>query len=143
MPYSQPAHTTTRRIPRILIAGLLVVTAATTAALGYPLLASSAPRPTSPSDALRSEPRGAAPAAAPDLPDAGDLRDRGLTLLRRLDRFRQSPGRPPRDAAPGPPGDEAPGRPPRDGTPGRPGAPAPGRPDDAPPGPPRAPAPGL
>src|SRR5687767_10544352 len=41
MTYSEPARTTTRRIPRILVAGLLVVIAAIAAALGHPLLASS------------------------------------------------------------------------------------------------------
>ena len=44
MTYSEPARTTTRRIPRILVAGLLVVIAAIAAALGYPLLASSSSR---------------------------------------------------------------------------------------------------
>jgi zinc D-Ala-D-Ala carboxypeptidase len=153
MAYSKPARPTTRRIPRLLVTGLLVVSAATTAALGYPLLASSSARDASAIDVLRSERpwpplpppravgeavsptdvprgerRGAAPAAAPDLPDAGDLRDRGLALLRRLDRFRQSPGRPPDGAAPGPPGRPgaaAPGPPPRAAAPGRLGAAAP------------------
>ncbi len=39
--YREPARTTTRRIPRILVAGLLVVIAAIAAASGYELLASS------------------------------------------------------------------------------------------------------
>src|SRR5690242_1558010 len=52
---SEPARTTTRRIPRILVAGLLVV-AAIAAALGYRLLASSASTAASPIDVLRSEP---------------------------------------------------------------------------------------
>jgi hypothetical protein len=41
MSYSEPARTTTRRIPRILLAGPLVVIAAIAAALGYQLPASS------------------------------------------------------------------------------------------------------
>jgi D-alanyl-D-alanine carboxypeptidase len=58
MAYSEPARTTTRRIPRILVAGLLVVIAAITAALGDQLLASSSSTATSPTDVLRSEDRG-------------------------------------------------------------------------------------
>ena len=41
MNYSEPARTTIRWIPRILVAGLLVVVATIAAALGYRLLASS------------------------------------------------------------------------------------------------------
>jgi hypothetical protein len=59
MTYSEPARTTTRRIPRIPVAGLLVVIAAIAAALGYPLLASSSSTAASPIDVLRSEHRGA------------------------------------------------------------------------------------
>src|SRR5262245_24180652 len=55
MTYSEPARTTTRRIPRILVAGLLVVVAAIAAALGYPLLASSSSTAASPTDVPRSE----------------------------------------------------------------------------------------
>jgi zinc D-Ala-D-Ala carboxypeptidase len=58
MTYSEPARTTTRRIPRILVAGLLVVIAAIAAALGYQLLASSSSTAASPIDVLRSEHRG-------------------------------------------------------------------------------------
>jgi zinc D-Ala-D-Ala carboxypeptidase len=58
MTHSEPARTTTRRRPRILVAGLLVVIAAITAALGYQLLASSSSTAASPIDVLRSEPRG-------------------------------------------------------------------------------------
>jgi D-alanyl-D-alanine carboxypeptidase len=46
------------RIRRILVAGLLVVTAAIGAALGYQLLASSSSTAASPTDVLRSEDRG-------------------------------------------------------------------------------------
>jgi zinc D-Ala-D-Ala carboxypeptidase len=58
MTSSEPARTTTRRIPRILVAGLLVVIAAIAAALGDQLLASSSSTATSPTDVLRSEDRG-------------------------------------------------------------------------------------
>ncbi len=58
MTHSEPARTTTRRIPRILVAGLLVVIAAIGAAHGYQLLASSSSTAASPIDVLRSEHRG-------------------------------------------------------------------------------------
>jgi D-alanyl-D-alanine carboxypeptidase len=58
MTYSEPARTTTRRIPKILVAGLLVVIAAIAAALGYQSLASSSSTAASPIDVLRSEHRG-------------------------------------------------------------------------------------
>ena len=63
MPYGEPARTTTRRrpkrpttrrIPRILVAGPLVVIAAIAAALGYQSLASSSSTVASPIDVLRS-----------------------------------------------------------------------------------------
>ena len=57
MTYSKPARTTTRRIPRILPAGPLVVIAAIAAALGYQSLASSSSTAASPIDVLRSEHR--------------------------------------------------------------------------------------
>ena len=56
MTYSQPARTPPRRISRILVTGLLVVSVATGAALGYQLQASSSSAAASPIDALRSEP---------------------------------------------------------------------------------------
>jgi len=55
MGYSQPAGTTARRIPRILVTGLLVVSVATGAALGYQSQASSSPAAASSLDLLRSE----------------------------------------------------------------------------------------
>jgi serine-type D-Ala-D-Ala carboxypeptidase (penicillin-binding protein 5/6) len=64
MTYSKRARTTTRRIPRIPVAGLLVVFAAIAAALGYQLLASSSSTPASP-NVLRSEHRGALGEALP------------------------------------------------------------------------------
>ncbi len=68
MTYSKPARTTTRRrptrttirrIPRILIAGLLVVIATIAAARGYQSLASSSSTAASPIHVPRSEHRGA------------------------------------------------------------------------------------
>jgi D-alanyl-D-alanine carboxypeptidase len=58
MTYSEPARTSTRRIPRILVAGLLVVIAAIGAVLGDQLLASSSSTATSPIDVPRGEHRG-------------------------------------------------------------------------------------
>jgi D-alanyl-D-alanine carboxypeptidase len=58
MTYREPARTTTRRIPKILVAGLLVAIAAIGAALGYQLLSSSSSTAASPIDVLRSELRG-------------------------------------------------------------------------------------
>ena len=55
MTYSKRARTTTRRIPRILVAGLLFVIAAIAAALGSQLLASSSSTAASPIDVPRSE----------------------------------------------------------------------------------------
>jgi len=57
MTYSEPARTTARRIPRILVAGLLLVFAAIVAALGSQLLASSSSRADLPI-VLRGEHRG-------------------------------------------------------------------------------------
>jgi D-alanyl-D-alanine carboxypeptidase len=60
MTHSEPARTTTRRIRIrwIRVAGLLAVIAATAAALGYQLPASSSSTAASPIDVLRSEHRG-------------------------------------------------------------------------------------
>jgi D-alanyl-D-alanine carboxypeptidase len=55
MTYSEPARTTARRIPRLLVAGLLVVVAAIVSAFGYLLPASSPSTTASPADAPRSE----------------------------------------------------------------------------------------
>jgi D-alanyl-D-alanine carboxypeptidase (penicillin-binding protein 5/6) len=55
MTYRDPARATTRRIPRILVAGLLVVFAAIVAALGYQSQASLSSTATSPIGVLRSE----------------------------------------------------------------------------------------
>jgi D-alanyl-D-alanine carboxypeptidase len=74
MTYSEPARTTARRIPRMLIAGLLVAVAAIAAALGYPLLTSSSSTAPSPIDIPRDEhpppqqaPRQASGEAAPPI----------------------------------------------------------------------------
>jgi zinc D-Ala-D-Ala carboxypeptidase len=125
MTYSQPARTTTRRIPGLLVLGLLVVSAAIGAALGYQLQASSSSAAASPIDALRSEHRGAAPATGPDPPQPPGPRDRGPAPTSGPGRFRQPPGRPPGAAAPGRPDAAASGAPGAD-APGRPGAAAPG-----------------
>ena len=77
MTYSQPARTPSRRVPRILVAGLLVVSAAMGAALGYQLQASSSSAAASPIDVAPGEqprprlppPRAAGEAAPPtDVP---------------------------------------------------------------------------
>ena len=65
MTYSEPARTTTRRIPRILVAGLLVVIAAIAAAVGYQLLAPSSSTAASPTDVLHGDHRGALGEALP------------------------------------------------------------------------------
>ena len=58
MTQSQPARTTTRRIRRIPVAGLLVVIAAIAAAFGSQLPASSSPTAAPPTDVPRGEPPG-------------------------------------------------------------------------------------
>jgi zinc D-Ala-D-Ala carboxypeptidase len=77
MTYSEPARTTTRRIPRILVHGLLVVIAAIAAVRGYELAASSSSTAASPTDGSRGEHRRALgePPGALVLPgeDAGAL----------------------------------------------------------------------
>ena len=54
-----PERTTTRRFPRILVAGPLVVIAATAAVPGYQMLASSSSTAASPTDVRHSEHAGA------------------------------------------------------------------------------------
>jgi serine-type D-Ala-D-Ala carboxypeptidase (penicillin-binding protein 5/6) len=65
MTYSEPARTTTRWIPGILVGGLLVVIAAIAAVLGHHLLTSSSSTGTPPTDRLPSEHRGALGKALP------------------------------------------------------------------------------
>jgi zinc D-Ala-D-Ala carboxypeptidase len=74
MTYSAPARTTTRRTPRIRLAGLLVVIAASAAGLGHELLASSSSTATSPTAGLRGEHRGALGEADRALPLRGERR---------------------------------------------------------------------
>jgi len=65
MTYSEPARTAPRRLPRVLVACLLVVIAAIAASRGYHSLTSSSSTPASPIDALRSEQRSALGEALP------------------------------------------------------------------------------
>ena len=65
MTYGKPARTTTRRTPRILVAGLLVVIPAIAVSRGYQLLASSSSRAASPIDVVRGDRRGGLGEAAP------------------------------------------------------------------------------
>jgi D-alanyl-D-alanine carboxypeptidase len=70
MTCSEPARTTTRRIPRILVVGLLVVIASIAASRGYELAASSSSTAAPPTHTLRGEHRGALgePDGTPVLP---------------------------------------------------------------------------
>jgi D-alanyl-D-alanine carboxypeptidase len=85
--YSGPARTTTRRIPRILVAGLLVAVAAIAAALGDQWLASSsptAPRSSTaapPVDVLHSEHRGLRSAPGGALGEADGAVPDGTTVF--------------------------------------------------------------
>jgi D-alanyl-D-alanine carboxypeptidase len=92
MTYREPARTTTRRIPRILVAGLLVVFAAIAAALGDQLLASSSSTAASPLDGpggehrgLRSEHRGALGEADGAVPDGATVFDDEIPGVGNLD----------------------------------------------------------
>jgi zinc D-Ala-D-Ala carboxypeptidase len=80
---SEPARTTTPRVPRILAAGLLVVIAAIAAALGYQLLTSSTAA--SPIDVLRSEHRGALREADSAVPDGTTVFDDEIPGVANLD----------------------------------------------------------
>jgi zinc D-Ala-D-Ala carboxypeptidase len=64
MTYTEPARTTTRRSPRILVHGLLLVIAAIAAGRVYESLASSSSKAASPIDVLHGERRG--PLGEPD-----------------------------------------------------------------------------
>jgi hypothetical protein len=83
--YSEPARTTTRRIPRILVAGPFVVIAAIAAALGRQSLASSSSTAASPIDVLRSEPRGALGEADGAVPDGTTVFDDEVPAVANLD----------------------------------------------------------
>ena len=78
MIYGQPARRKTRRIPRILVAGPLVVIAAIAAALGYQTNAS-------PIDALRGEHRGALGEADGAIPDGASVFDDEVPGVANLD----------------------------------------------------------
>ena len=65
MTYSEPARTTTRRTPGILVGGLLVVIAAIAAVLGHQLLTPSSLTATPPTDRLPREHHGALGQALP------------------------------------------------------------------------------
>ena len=82
---SEPARTTTRRIPRILVAGLLVVSTAIGAALGYQLLAPSSSTAVSPIDVLRSQHRGALGQADGAVPDGATVFDDEIPGVANLD----------------------------------------------------------
>jgi zinc D-Ala-D-Ala carboxypeptidase len=109
MTSSHPARTTARPVSRMLVAGLLVVSAAIGATLGYQLQASSPSAAASSIDVLLREDRGPAPAIAPDPPQPPGPRSRGPAPTSGSDRFRQPPGRPPGVAPFVPPGATAPG----------------------------------
>jgi zinc D-Ala-D-Ala carboxypeptidase len=83
MTYREPARTTTRRIPRILVAGLLVVFAAIVAVLGYQ--ASSSSKAASPIDVLRSDRRGALGEADGVVPDRVTVFDDAIPAVANLD----------------------------------------------------------
>jgi D-alanyl-D-alanine carboxypeptidase (penicillin-binding protein 5/6) len=65
MTYSEPARTAPRRLPRVLVACLLVVITAIAASRGYQLLTSSSSAPVSASNVLRSGHRGGLGEALP------------------------------------------------------------------------------
>src|SRR5262245_46581501 len=85
MTASEPARTTTRRIPGIFVTGLLVVIAAIAAARGHPLLASSSSIAASPIDVLRSEHRGALGEADGAVPDGTTVFDDEIPGVANLD----------------------------------------------------------
>ena len=83
MTHSEPARTTTRRIPRTRLAGLLVVIAAVGAVLGYQSLASSTGA--SPTDVLRSGHRGALGEAGGAVPEGATVFDDEIPGVANLD----------------------------------------------------------
>src|SRR6266536_2626963 len=85
MTYSQPARTTTRRIPGILVAGLLMAIAAIAAARGDPLLAPWSSTAASPIDVLRSDHRGALGEAGGVVPDGTTVFDDEIPGVANLD----------------------------------------------------------
>ena len=85
MTSSGPARTTTSRTPGVLVAGLLLVIAAVTVALGHQLLASSSSTAASPIDALRGEHSGALGEAGGAVPDGVTVFDDDLPAVANLD----------------------------------------------------------
>ncbi len=85
MTHSKPARRTTRRIPRILVAGLPVVIVAIVAALGYQSLASSPSTAASPLHVLRSEHRGALGEAGGAVPGGTTVFDDEVPGVANLD----------------------------------------------------------
>lgn len=87
MAHSQPARATIRRIRirRIRAAGMLVVFAATTAALGYQSPASSSPTVAPLINVLRGEPRGALGEADGAVPDGTTVFDNEVPGVANLD----------------------------------------------------------
>jgi hypothetical protein len=85
--YRQPARTTTRRIRirRSRVAGLLVVIAAVTVALGHQLSASSPSTAAPPIDVPRSEPRGLLGEADGAVPDGTTVFDNEVPGVANLD----------------------------------------------------------
>ena len=75
----------TFRTPRILVTGLLVITAVTSAALGYPLLASPSATAASPIDVPRGEHRGALGEADGAVPDGTTVFDDEIPGVANLD----------------------------------------------------------
>ena len=85
MTFSAPARTTNGRVPRVFVAGLLVVIAAIGAFLGYQSLASSSSLAASPTDFLRSENSGALGEADGAVPDGTTVFDDEIPGVANLD----------------------------------------------------------
>jgi zinc D-Ala-D-Ala carboxypeptidase len=85
MTQTPSARTTTRRILTIVGVGPIVVIAAITAALGYQLLKPSSSLAASPSNALRTEHRGALGEADGAVPDAVTVFDGEIPAVANLD----------------------------------------------------------
>jgi D-alanyl-D-alanine carboxypeptidase len=85
MTCSGPARTTTGRTPGVLVAGLLLVSAAVTVALGHQVLASSSSTAASPIDTLRGEHSGALGEAGGAVPDGVTVFDDELPAVANLD----------------------------------------------------------
>ena len=85
MNYRVPARTTTRRVPGILVAGLLVVFATIAAALAYQSLASSSSTAASPIDLLRGEHHGALGEADGAVPNGTTVFDDEVPAVANLD----------------------------------------------------------